>query len=239
MIIFKTWVISSTDGFLAQQYDNKSRYIKVSGKIPNIWDWVAIVKIGEYMDFIPLFEQDGYLVAELTADQLSISGEYTLQIRATAEDIVRHTNTIKVNVPASLSGDANWPEIPTEFTDLERRVNESANRAEDAQARAEEAAKRAEEAGGGGGANGKDGGYYTPSVSQPTADTMRVSYAASKDDMPVVPPVSVTLTAGPAGTNGKDGYTPQKGVDYYTDDDKQEMVNAVLAALPNGDEVSY
>lgn len=40
----------------------------------------------------------------------------------------------------------------------------------------------------------------------------------------------------PAGADGK---TPIKGVDYYTETDKQEMVQAVIAALPNGDEVSY
>ena len=38
---------------------------------------------------------------------------------------------------------------------------------------------------------------------------------------------------------GDPGYTPQKGLDYYTEADKAEMVAAVLAALPNGDEVSY
>ena len=41
------------------------------------------------------------------------------------------------------------------------------------------------------------------------------------------------------GEPGKDGYTPVKGVDYYTEEEKQEMVWAVLAALPNGDEVLY
>lgn len=40
----------------------------------------------------------------------------------------------------------------------------------------------------------------------------------------------------PAGADGK---TPVKGVDYYTETDKEEMVQAVIAALPNGDEVSY
>lgn len=35
------------------------------------------------------------------------------------------------------------------------------------------------------------------------------------------------------------GDTPVKGEDYFTEDDKTELVNAVLAALPNGDEVSY
>ena len=107
---------------------------------------------------------------------------------------------------------------------------------------------------------GKDGGYYSPSVTQPDASTMRVSYTASQSDMPSVAPVTVVLPAGPAGKDGAagkdgqkgdkgdtgaagkdgaDGKTPVKGVDYYTDADKQEMVDLVLAALPNGDEVEY
>lgn len=32
---------------------------------------------------------------------------------------------------------------------------------------------------------------------------------------------------------------PEKGVDYWTEEDKQEIVDAVLKALPNGDEVTY
>lgn len=44
---------------------------------------------------------------------------------------------------------------------------------------------------------------------------------------------------GEPGIKGSDGYTPQKGVDYFTDGDKSELVTAVLKALPNGDEVSY
>ena len=34
------------------------------------------------------------------------------------------------------------------------------------------------------------------------------------------------------GVDGKDGYTPQKGIDYFTTSDKTEMVNLVLNALP-------
>lgn len=37
---------------------------------------------------------------------------------------------------------------------------------------------------------------------------------------------------GPAGPSGADGKTPVKGVDYYTEADKQEMVQSVIAALP-------
>lgn len=36
---------------------------------------------------------------------------------------------------------------------------------------------------------------------------------------------------GPAGA---DGYTPVKGVDYYTDADRDELVQAVMSALPSG-----
>lgn len=45
--------------------------------------------------------------------------------------------------------------------------------------------------------------------------------------------------AGADGTNGSDGHTPVKGVDYFTAADKAELVSAVLTALPDGDEVSY
>lgn len=51
--------------------------------------------------------------------------------------------------------------------------------------------------------------------------------------------VSAQGPQGEPGEKGADGYTPQRGVDYYTEADKVEMVNSVLAALPNGDEVNY
>lgn len=37
---------------------------------------------------------------------------------------------------------------------------------------------------------------------------------------------------GPAGADGTDGYTPQRGVDYWTEADRQQMVQDVLDALP-------
>lgn len=44
---------------------------------------------------------------------------------------------------------------------------------------------------------------------------------------------------GEKGDDGADGYTPVKGTDYLTEADKAELVTAVLAALPDGSEVSY
>lgn len=43
------------------------------------------------------------------------------------------------------------------------------------------------------GKDGADGGYYTPTVTQPTADTMRVDFVASKTEMPAVAPVTIDL----------------------------------------------
>ncbi len=44
---------------------------------------------------------------------------------------------------------------------------------------------------------------------------------------------------GATGDPGKDGITPVKGKDYWTAADKQEIVNNVLAELPDGTEVAY
>lgn len=41
------------------------------------------------------------------------------------------------------------------------------------------------------------------------------------------------------GPKGDPGTTPIKGVDYYTEADKQEMVQLVLAAIPSAEEVNY
>ena len=44
---------------------------------------------------------------------------------------------------------------------------------------------------------------------------------------------------GITAIKGTNGHTPVKGTDYWTAADKQEIVNDVLAALPDGTEVAY
>ena len=44
---------------------------------------------------------------------------------------------------------------------------------------------------------------------------------------------------GEKGDPGAPGKTPVRGTDYWTAADKQEIVNSVIAALPDGTEVSY
>ena len=61
---------------------------------------------------------------------------------------------------------------------------------------------------GGGGA----GGYYTPIVTQPTANTMQIAFAPSVATMPAVEPVTITLPGSDSGQNppqdGEDGFSP-------------------------------
>lgn len=50
---------------------------------------------------------------------------------------------------------------------------------------------------------------------------------------------TATILNGAKGDPGTNGTTPVKGVDYYTDADKQEMVQLVLAAIPSAEGVNY
>lgn len=43
---------------------------------------------------------------------------------------------------------------------------------------------------------------------------------------------------GRDGVDGKDGYTPVKGTDYYTDAEKEEIVNDAISGLSNSDVVA-
>ena len=91
------------------------------------------------------------------------------------------------------------------------------------------------------GTNGKDGVDGKPSRGA----------TGAKGDAGAAGPAG---SQGPAGAPGKDGApgaqgekgdpgapgkTPVRGTDYWTEADKQEIVNSVIAALPDGTEVSY
>ena len=44
---------------------------------------------------------------------------------------------------------------------------------------------------------------------------------------------------GDTGATGAAGHTPEKGVDYWTAEDKTEIIRSVLDSLPDGTEVAY
>ena len=83
---------------------------------------------------------------------------------------------------------------------------------------------------------GSGGATFTPSVSpdgiiswtndkdKPNPDPVNIKGPAGKD--------GAQGAQGEPGKAGADGKTPVKGVDYWTNDDQQSIVNDVLKALP-------
>lgn len=122
MITFSDWTITSCGPTIARQYDNLSRTLTVLGELPAGWEWTMLVSCGELFNIIALSPVEGGVGVTLTDDMLSVYGYYTMQLRGTQGEVVRHTNLINVYIPQSLSGSAVWPTVPSEFTQMEERI---------------------------------------------------------------------------------------------------------------------
>ena len=143
MIQYRDWYIWTQGQVVARQFDHMTRSLEVTGELPEGWEWTAIVRVGDYMDYLPLTLTQTGAAITLTAQQLSLPGMYSIQLRGKQGELVRHTNVLSVYVPASLSGDAHWPELPSAFTAMERKVEQSVLQSRQA---AQQAVQAAEEA---------------------------------------------------------------------------------------------
>lgn len=130
-IKFNDWKIKVCQA-KARQYDNNVWSINLTGDLPDGWNWQALLSKDDNLDIIDLPKSDGGFGALLTASQLSLSGYHTIQIRGIKGEQVRHTNLTEFLLPRSLSGDEKWPEVPTEFSQIENRITEKAQKVEDA-----------------------------------------------------------------------------------------------------------
>lgn len=235
MLKFDNWALIADGKLLARERDNLTTTLLVSGDLPQGWAWDLLITAGQNRNIIRLEEMTGGVGVVLTAEMLAEQGYYRMQLRGTRGEEVRHTNITSVYVGESMSGDKMWPTIPSEFTQLEARVNADADRAEDAAQAAEDAAVRQPYpnpdtgtwwtwdadtgaytdtgepySGGGSGEAGQDGGYYAPSVD----DDGNLTWTPSKDDMPQVEGANIKGPAGPqgpAGADGKDGAQGPQG----------------------------
>lgn len=123
MITFTDWTIQNSCGApIAMQYDNLSRTLTVYGEIPDGWTWAMLVRSHGKLNIIHLSQVDGGVGTTLTNDMLALPGYYTMQLRGTQGDVTRHSNAIQVFIPESLSGDAQWPTVPSEFTQVEQTI---------------------------------------------------------------------------------------------------------------------
>lgn len=122
MIEFKDWQIWADPRLTLQQNDHLSRELTISGPLPDGWRWDMLVQADGQMDIWPLEPCRSGVSILLTAQQLGPGGFYRMQLRGTQGETVRHTNVITLFVPRSLCGDKQWPVLPTEFSDAERRI---------------------------------------------------------------------------------------------------------------------
>ena len=121
---FKNWTIFASRGVGAQQYDNLADVLLVSGDLPDGFQWTLLVGHEGLLDTVLLTEVSGSLRGTIPKDTLAYTGEYQLQLKGVSGGLVKHTNVLRVMVPGSLSGDAQWPEVPSEFTQVEERIRE-------------------------------------------------------------------------------------------------------------------
>lgn len=122
MLIFSDWIIKTDGDLIARQYDNLTRELLVMGDLPEGWAWELLVQASGSVNVIALAPREEGVGVTLTADMLTKAGPYTLQLRGGRGEEVRHTNVIQVVVPASLVGDATWPELPSEFSQAEANI---------------------------------------------------------------------------------------------------------------------
>ena len=213
MITFSNWNISVCGAPIARQYDNLSRELAVLGDLPEGWKWDMLVECDKQLNIITLAPIEGGVGVTLTEDMLSLPGVYFMQLRGTQGEVVRHTNIIQTFIPKSLSGDAQWPEVPSEFSQMEARMQELNDHPPypgdngywmvwdlDTHDYTESAIPLPELD------KGPPGGYYTPSV----ADDGTLTWSASQADMPPVPQANIR---GPQGEQGPPGAAGPAGKD--------------------------
>ena len=218
MIVFNNWQITHTGDILARQYDNLSRTLLVNG-VPEGYDWKMMVRVDEHFDIIDLPPMKDGVGVVLTEDQLSVSGYYKLQLVGTLQAdgvTTRHTNVLTVYVGPSMSGDANWPTVPSEFSQIESNIKELNEHPSipgengfwlvwdpETHAYAESEFPLPEVSAGPPGQDGKDGVTFTPSVSE----TGVLSWTNNGG---LENPASMSIR-GPAGAQGPQGEQGPKG----------------------------
>ena len=221
MIIFNNWQITAPRSVIARQYDNLSRRLEVVGNLPEGYAWSMLVQVGSAMDVITLESMEGGAGVTLTADQMSQSGYYQMQLRGTQGDVVRHTNVISVFIPASLSGDGQWPTLPSEFTQAEQRIRELNEHPSipgqngfwmvwdpETDEYLESAFPLPDVSTGPAGADGKNGVTFTPAVSS-------AGVLSWSNDGGLENPASVDIR-GPAGPAGAQGPKGEQGIQGAT-----------------------
>lgn len=123
---FNNWTITQKKEQPDRQYDHLCGKLIIIGA-PEGYGWEMLVQTGRHFDRWRLTAMENGVGTVLTKDMLSVDGRYDMQLVGTLQadgETVRHTNVTQIYVPASLSGDGQWPSLPREFSQAEERIRE-------------------------------------------------------------------------------------------------------------------
>ena len=125
VLTFENWQLKAPAGkILARENDNLTARLDVLGDLPAGWTWHILFRADvDAEDVLPTTPVEGGVSHVLDEEHLPRGGYYSVQLRGTLGEQTRRTNIVSVYVGDSIcNGNAKWPTIPTEFTDLERRL---------------------------------------------------------------------------------------------------------------------
>ena len=106
-MLFNNWNISGCVKF--RMLDNKTSSFDVSGDIPEGWSWQLLYSCNGNLNIVEMQHEENILSVIFTKEMLPTDGTYLFQLKATKDDLVKHTNIVKSYVNKSLSGDIKWP----------------------------------------------------------------------------------------------------------------------------------
>lgn len=202
---------------VAKQYDSKSRYLNVTLvddnkkiEVPETAEVIinATRSDGASKSFAGATNNDGTVTVPLTSWMLEFGGVVTSDVSVVDSEgrkLTSSTFIIEVEQAACDNGDISEDE---NYDILVKLIEE---------------VKDLQQSGGGG--SGVPG--YSPTVE---IEEVESGHKVSITDVNGVK--EFTVFNGQNGINGADGKTPVKGVDYFTEADKQEIADELAQAMP-------
>lgn len=214
--------------------------------------------VGEYLQTELLTPADGYVTVKITSDIVPEPGNMAAQLVAFADgEIVGYapmiTGSAKVSIPDGTERLSHSLAAEIALNTAARHTHEN-KLVLDKFAETDGKPTYDGEALGGGASTAEDVSYTNTQL--PNAENVKtaldelVSKSHSHDNKDTLDEISVSNgklqyngsdvgLKGDKGADGKDGKTPVKGTDYWTEADKAEIVADTLAALPTWTGGSY
>ena len=113
-----------------QQYDNMATKLVIKNIPPNWTTWYAVISKKGFLNVIELDKfDDSTLEHVFTASELAFNGKYSIQLQAIDDEKRKHSTVNTFTAGQTLSGDEQWVEIPSAFTQAVTQATDAKNEA--------------------------------------------------------------------------------------------------------------